>query len=87
MRPGRWNLEEFPTGTEGFRKMSRPVSFFESFPLRALQGTNIFTIIAISRQNTSGLSIYLIVLNFLKIWDNATGNVELGIIPDRYVGI
>jgi hypothetical protein len=31
-----WNLEDLPTGTYGFRKISRPVSFFELFPLKAL---------------------------------------------------
>jgi hypothetical protein len=46
----------------------------------------MFTKIVIYRQTMSGLSIYLIVLNFLKIWDNATGTVELRLLTDRYAG-
>jgi hypothetical protein len=33
------------------------------------------------------LSIDFIILNFYKIWNDATGTVELGRIPERYVGI
>jgi hypothetical protein len=33
MRLGLWNLEDLPTGTRGFRKISRTLSFFELFPL------------------------------------------------------
>jgi hypothetical protein len=46
----------------------------------------MFTRIVIYRQTMSGLCIYLIVLNFLKIWDNATGTVELRLLTDRYAG-
>jgi hypothetical protein len=46
----------------------------------------MFTKIVIYRKTMSGLSIYLIVLNFLKIWDNATGTVELRLLTGMYVG-
>jgi hypothetical protein len=87
MLPGRWNLEEFPNGTWGFEKNFQTGEIFELFPLKALYGTNIFTIIVTSRQNTSGLSIDFIVLNFLKIWNDGTGTVELRRLTGRYVWI
>jgi hypothetical protein len=95
MRPGRWNLEEFPTGTQGHRNISRPDSFFDLFPLKALLGTIIFTKIVISRQNTSGLRIYSIILvlkNFERC-DRGGGTYknsrpvprDIEIFPDRRV--
>jgi hypothetical protein len=59
---GTWNNSR--TVRRDLRKISRPESFFELFPLKALEGANIFTEIVISLQNTSGLSIYLIILKF-----------------------